>query len=793
MKIHFPKMISHFFILLALLIASFGSSTMPVLAVAPSKGLSTKLSSADWEQVRALLPASLPNNQQAYIKASNTDLTDDFGYSIALDGDTLAVGAYREASNATGINKNQANNSIAEAGAVYVFTRNGTTWSQQAYIKASNTGKEDNFGWSVALSGDTLAVGAPFEESNATGVDGNQYDNSASGAGAVYIFARSGGDWSQQAYIKASNTNAGDQFGYSLALSNDTLAVGANHESSSTTGVEGGQSDNSAFIAGAVYIFTRSGTAWSQQNYVKASNTDAGDEFGISVALSDNTLAVGALLEDSNATSVDGDQNDNSVSAAGAVYVFTRSGTTWSQQAYIKASNTGKNDNFSHAVALSGDTLAVGANGESSNATGVDGNQNDNSDSGSGAVYVFTRSGSIWSQQAYIKASNTNKADIFGWSVALDGDTLAAGAYGEDSKATGINGNQNDNSMQASGAVYVFTRSGTTWSQKTYVKSSNTDAGDFFGQSVALSDDTLAIGANGESSKATGINGNETDNSLRNAGAVYVFAPVGADYSDLMWNQSYDIKYDTWVGVKENLAFASIASAAHTSVPGYRKATSGAFTFKPGSLAFTSFKWISYRGPDQGKAAIYVDGVLEKTVDLYRATPQWQYNITVSGLSNKAHTVVIKALSSKNALSNNVWVVVDGFTIGTTNFDDNDILTVNGLFKYGSWRGLIQRSSSRFGAYRVSGKKNASAKFSFVGLGFNFVTARGPTYGRAAIYVDGVKVKTVDLYHASQQWEYSVPITGLSYKYHTVVIKVLGTKNSASRGTGIVCDGFEVY
>jgi len=117
----------------------------------------------------------------------NTDAYDYFGYSVALDGDTLAVGAYGEDSSARGINGNQSDNSASGSGAVYVFTRAGTTWTQQAYIKASNTETYDQFGWSVALDGDTLAVGARGERSSARGINGNQSDNTASGSGAVYV------------------------------------------------------------------------------------------------------------------------------------------------------------------------------------------------------------------------------------------------------------------------------------------------------------------------------------------------------------------------------------------------------------------------------------------------------------------------------------------------------------------------------------------------------------------------------------------------------------------------------
>jgi FG-GAP repeat len=462
-------------------------------------------------------------DQVVYGKASNTGAGDIFGYAVALSGDTLAVGAYREASTATGVNGNQADNSASYAGAVYVFVRSGTTWTQQAYVKASNTEAYDAFGISVALSGDTLAVGAHGEDSATTGVNSNQADNSAGNAGAVYVFVRSGTMWTQQAYVKASNTGVDDTFGYSVALSGDTLAVGARYEASAATSINGTQSDNSASAAGAVYVFVRSGTAWTQQAYVKASNTGTGDEFGYSVALSGDTLAVGARYEASTVTGVNGTQSDNSASAAGAVYVFVRSGTAWTQQAYVKASNTGAGDFFGNSVALSGDTLAVGAYLEDSSTTGVNGTQSDNSASAAGAVYVFVRSGTTWTQQAYVKASNTGVGDLFGNSIALSGDTLAVGARYEASPATGVNGNQSADSASAAGAVYVFVRSGATWTQQVYVKASNTGADDNFGFSVALSGDTLAVGALYEASTATGVNGNQADNSASEAGVVYVF------------------------------------------------------------------------------------------------------------------------------------------------------------------------------------------------------------------------------------------------------------------------------
>ena len=394
------------------------------------------------------------------MKASNTDFGDQFGFSVALSGDTLAVGVNQEDSAATGVNGDESNNLAFDAGAVYMFTRDvNNQWSQQAYLKASSTESNDQFGWSVALSGDTLAVGAVVEDSNATGVNGDESNNLAGGSGAVYVFTRDvNNQWSQKAYLKASNTGAADLFGYRVSLSGDTLAVGAVGEDSNATGVNGDQSNNFAVSSGAVYVFARDvNNQWSQQAYLKASNTEPDDNFGYSFALSGDTLAVGARLEDSAATGVNSVELNNLAGDSGAVYVFTRDLSTWSQQAYIKASNTDFGDRFGNYVALSGDTLAVGARLEDSNATGVNGDESNNLAQSSGAVYVFTRdAGNQWSQQKYLKASNTDIGDQFGFSVALSAGTLAVGATSEDSSGTGVNGNQANNESNGSGAVYVY-------------------------------------------------------------------------------------------------------------------------------------------------------------------------------------------------------------------------------------------------------------------------------------------------------------------------------------------------
>lgn len=398
--------------------------------------------------------------------------------------------------------------------------------AQNAYIKASNTDAGDAFGSSVAISGDTVVVGAPSEASNATGVNGNQGDNSFAGAGAAYVFVRSGSTWSQQAYLKASNTGAGDSFGTSVTVSGDTVVVGATLEDSSSTGVNGDQADNSGINSGAAYVFVRTGSTWSQQAYLKASNTGQIDFFGVSVAVDGNSVVVGAVNEDSSG--IDGDQSNNDLPNSGAAYVFVRSGSTWRQQAYLKASNPGETDYFGGSVAISGDTVVVGANEEDSGSNVINQGEADNSTSNAGAAYVFVRSGSKWRQQAYLKASNPGVNDTFGGSVAVSGDTVVVGSRFEASGSIGINSVPNTSSPSA-GAAYVFVRAGVTWSQQAYLKASNTGAGDLFGYSVAVSGDSVVVGAINEDGGSGIINGPQND-ALTNAGAAYVFVRAGSKW-----------------------------------------------------------------------------------------------------------------------------------------------------------------------------------------------------------------------------------------------------------------------
>jgi hypothetical protein len=244
---------------------------------------------------------------------------DHFGFSVSLSGDTLAIGAVYDDVGST---------PVSNQGSVRIFTRSGGVWGAQATVVAADGAANDFFGWSVALAGDTLAVGAVGDD---VGAVANQ--------GTVRVFTRSGAAWTAQQTLTASDGAAGDQFGVSVSISGETLAVGVPYD------------DNGASTEqGSVRVFTRSGNLWSLQAALAAGDAAQGDEFGYAVSLSGDTLAVGVPSDDNGA-------NANQ----GSVRMFTRSGASWMQQAALIASDGAANDELGRAVSLSGDTLAASA------------------------------------------------------------------------------------------------------------------------------------------------------------------------------------------------------------------------------------------------------------------------------------------------------------------------------------------------------------------------------------------------------------------------------------------------
>jgi len=371
---------------------------------------------------------------------------DNMGWTVALsaDGTTLAVGARFEDSAAVGIGgePDPTDNEATDSGAVYIYVREDNEWVFEEYIKATNTETEDLFGWQLALSGDgnTLAVTGILEQSASDDIDNNDLER----VGAVYTYTRTDGVWSPQDFLKPSDSDANDLFGFSLALSADgqILAVGSLEEGSPPP-IE--EVDGRFRVCnpisdpgtGAVHIFQRDAEVWSETSRLTASNADRGDCFGLSVALNadGSRLAVGAPLEDSIATGVNGSENDDSQPNSGAAYVFERSGTNWAQTDYFKASNTGTPDLFGTSVALSsgGQVLIVGAIGESSSSFEINGSEEFNTAPGTGAAYGFRlKNNGNWKQVAFIKASQPTPAANFGWkiSTAQNGARVAISAPG---------------------------------------------------------------------------------------------------------------------------------------------------------------------------------------------------------------------------------------------------------------------------------------------------------------------------------------------------------------------------
>ncbi len=314
------------------------------------------------------------------LTASDATTEDQFGYSVALDGDTALVGAYGD------------DDGSINSGAVYIFTRSGTTWEQQTKLIASDATANDQFGYSVALDGDAALIGADV------GVD-----YKIGGSGSAYIFTRSGTTWTEQQKLTASDAEAGDQFGRSVALEGDTALIGAWLDD-----------DVNSTESGSAYIFTRSGTTWTEQQRLTASDAADGDRFGYSVALNGDTALVGAYWDD----------DDIIGKYTGSAYIFTRSGTTWTEQQRLTASDAAEYDNFGRSVALKGNMALIGSP------------YDDDIYSGSGSAYIFTRSGMTWREQQKLTASDAAAGDLFGNAVAFDGDTALIGAFSSNDNGT---------------------------------------------------------------------------------------------------------------------------------------------------------------------------------------------------------------------------------------------------------------------------------------------------------------------------------------------------------------------
>lgn len=447
---------------------------------------------------------------QQKLMAADGAARDQFGYAVALGGDTVLLGAPNDD---LGVQANQ--------GSAYVFVRNGTSWAQQQQLTASDGAADDEFGYAVALNGELMLIGALFDDIGTNNEPGSAYlfarnnvnwmqqrklfaadgrnrdilgvavalergtvllgasmaDAKATDQGAVYAFVVRDTQHVEQQRLVADDAADGDQFGVAVALSGDTLAVGAYSD-------DFGEATNQ----GSVYVFTRNGTAWTLQQKLMANDAAQSDEFGAAVALSGDLLVVGAP----HAANVFTDYQ-------GSAYVFTRVGTVWTQHQKLRANSSPVYDRFGEAVALSGNTIAVGA---PSDRVGMNTRQ--------GSVYVFAREGAGWALQQQVRANDGAADNYFGNDIALSGDTLIVGA---EASKVGANNLQ--------GAAYVFMRVGTFWRQQQKLLANDGAEGDRFGSSVALDEDTVVIGA---PSKSIGGNGG--------FGAAYIFERNGT-----VWTQ----------------------------------------------------------------------------------------------------------------------------------------------------------------------------------------------------------------------------------------------------------------
>ena len=364
--------------------------------------------------------------QYAHVMASDAATDDKFGLSCAADGDTCVVGAGYDDDDGT------------DSGSAYVYVRSGMVWVQQAKLSGSLVSANHVFGRNVGISGDTIVTGAYY------------------GYGEAYVFKRSGTTWTQEGVLSADDEATGDDFGHDVKVDGDTLVVGAPRD------------DDTNPSSGSAYVFIRPGnTGWNQQAKLTASDPGVAHEFGHSVDIAGDTVLVGCWHDD-----------DGGI-RAGSAYVFTRSGTTWTQEAKLTASDAATEDSFGTCARIDGDTAVISAPYKGSER---------------GAVYVFTRSGTTWTQEAKLVPNDSNQGDYFGIGIDISGDTVAIGAYEDD-----------DNGYQ-SGSVYVFTRSGTTWTQQTKVTPIPAAAGDNFGWSVSLNTEgEMLVGA--PEASASGVAG----------------------------------------------------------------------------------------------------------------------------------------------------------------------------------------------------------------------------------------------------------------------------------------------
>ena len=427
---------------------------------------------------------SLALADHVYAKA-NPQSNDFLGQSVDVDGDTLVIGASGEGSLANP--DDPSDQGAALSGTAYLFERDDQgAWRRVAFAKAPNANANDLFGYSVAVSGGLVVIGAPFESSASTT---NTSDNSASHAGAAYVFRREGSQWVFEAYLKSPAPQANALFGWDVAIEGGVVVVGAPG------------TDDVASNSGEVFVFRRSGTVWSLDGELRedaAGQGGLGDGLGESVAISGQVIAAGAP---------NGEVAGAPLPNSGTVRLYSF-GAAWTFDQELAASDPFTSASFGRSVAMAGTRLVAGAS-----AVGV-ANQ-------AGAAYVFSKVGGVWTFEQKLSADTPSSGDELGAAVDIAGDTIAIGAYRENGPGAELDPLNRTDTSTDSDAVYVFHASGfATWSQRHYLKSSHPGDGDWFGISLALSGDTLVVGAVGEDS---GSSTDPDDQSASSAGACSVY------------------------------------------------------------------------------------------------------------------------------------------------------------------------------------------------------------------------------------------------------------------------------
>jgi len=361
--------------------------------------------------------------------------------AVAIDGNTLVAGDFRDSTDAAGINSEFSEIPISRAGAVYIFEKIDGEWIQQAYIKAEDRAELEEFGFAVALAGDTLVVGARGYE--LSGPENSSYTNHHQGS--AYVYSKKDDEWSFDIKLTAPFPTGGDHFGEAVAIDENTIVIGSHLEDGDSQGQNGDQDTNIGPNSGAVYIYERNGGQWSLQTYLKSSDSKLADQFGYRLDLDGDILAVSAALK----------AEDSESTKSGGVYLFSKQ-AGWDEIAYLEPSVPLRV--FGDCIAVSGDFVLVGASFDNGRGAGIDppvftGEEEEHS----GSAFLFELQNGVYEQVAYMKPSNPQFEGHFGSECGLSDNFIVAGASFESTAGSGINPSQSIfEEVENSGALYIF-------------------------------------------------------------------------------------------------------------------------------------------------------------------------------------------------------------------------------------------------------------------------------------------------------------------------------------------------